>query len=240
MRRTKATLLLTASIVLSAIPALAQGTISFSIGDSQPKPILNAPYSVVEETEHTQTLTDGTHMVNRNQTRRYRDSYGRTRSESFYIRAGVAEEPKTIVINDPVAGTSHTLFVRQRVARTIAPPVGLPNNPNVVYKSASTAEGARPKSTSEDLGTQSIEGVLADGVRSTTVYPEGLMGNDKPIQTVSERWVSKELGLTLLEKDSDPRFGETITRVTRLDRAEPDPTLFRIPADYIVQGANAK
>lgn len=240
MRRTKATLLLTASIVLSAIPALAQGTVSFSIGHSQPKPILNAPYSVVEETEHTQTLTDGTHMVNRNQTRRYRDSYGRTRNESFYIRAGVAEEPKTIVINDPVAGTSYTLFVRQRVARTIAPPVGLPNNPNVVYKSASTAEGARPKSTSEDLGTQSIEGVLVEGVRNTTIYPEGLMGNDKPIQTVSERWVSKELGLTLLEKDSDPRFGETITRVTRLDRAEPDPTLFRIPADYIVQGANAK
>jgi hypothetical protein len=240
MQWIRASLLWGAFVVLSAIPALAQGTISFSIGDSRPRPILNAPYSIVEETEHTQTLTDGTHMVTRNKTRLYRDSYGRTRSESFYIRAGVAEEPKTIVINDPIAGTSYTLFVRQRVARTIAPPVGLPNNPNVVYKSASTAEGARPKSTSEDLGTQSIEGVLVEGVRSTTVYPEGLMGNDKAIQTVSERWVSKELGLTLLEKDSDPRFGETVTRVTSLDRAEPDPALFQIPPDYIVQEPNTK
>src|SRR4029077_9803075 len=102
----------------------------------------------------------------------------------------------------------------------------------------STAEGARPKSTSEDLGTQSIEGVLVEGVRSSTVYPEGLMGNDKPIQTVSERWVSKELGLTLLEKDSDPRFGETVTRVTSLDRAEPDPALFQVPPDYILQEPN--
>ena len=234
----KASLLWSVSIASLAIPAHAQGTVRVSFGDSEP--ILNVPYSVVEETEHTQTLTDGTHMVMRNGTRLYRDSYGRTRSESFYIRAGVAEEPKTIVINDPIAGTSYTLFVGQRVARTVAPPVGLPNKPNVVYKSASTVEGARPKSTSEDLGTQSIEGVVVEGVRSTTVYPEGLMGNDKPIQTASERWVSKELGLTLLEKDSDPRFGETVTRVTSLDRAEPDPALFQVPPDYILQEPNTK
>ncbi len=48
MQWIRASLLWGAFVVFSAIPALAQGTISFSIGDSRPRPILNAPYSVVE------------------------------------------------------------------------------------------------------------------------------------------------------------------------------------------------
>jgi hypothetical protein len=233
----KASLLWSASIVLSAIPTLAQGTVSFSIGDS--RPILNAPYSIFEETEHSQTLSDGTHMATKHQTRLYRDSSGRTRKESFTNRSG-PNEPTTVEIHDPVANTAYTLFVRQRVAQPIAPPVGFPNKPNVVYKSDSTVGDVRPKSTSEDLGTQSIEGIPVEGVRTTTVYPEGLMGNDRPIQTVSERWVSKELGLTLSEKYSDPRFGEQVTHVTHLDRSEPDPALFQVPQDYILQEPNTK
>jgi hypothetical protein len=235
----KASLLWSASIALSAIPTLAQGTIRLSVSDSQT--IVNAPYSAAEETELTQTLADGTHMVTRKQTRLYRDSYGRTRAELFLILDETPpQEPRTIEIKDPVAGSAYTLFVRQRVARLTAPPVQFPTNPINFQKPPLPAESMRPKGTSEELGTQSMEGVLAEGLRMTTVYPVGSMGNDKPIQVVSERWVSKELGLTLFEKYSDPRFGETITRVTSLDRAEPDPTLFRIPADYIVQGANAK
>ena len=145
-----------------------------------------------------------------------------------------------IEIHDPVAGAAYTLFVGERVARRIAPPAKFPTNPNAVQKPPSPAERVQPKTTSENLGTQSIEGVLADGVRNTTVYPEGFMGNDRPIQVVHETWVSKELGLTLLEKYSDPRFGDTITRVTSLNRSEPDPALFRMPPDYILQGANTK
>ena len=241
MRPTKATLLLTACIVLSASPALAQGTVR-SFGDSDP--ILNAPYSVIEETEHNQTLGDGTHMVMRNQTRLYRDSYGRTRKESFANRNGTdSNEPTIIEIHDPVAGASYTLFVRERVARQFqqwSSRSHQPTNSNAVQKPLSPAERVQPKTSSENLGTQSIEGVLADGVRNTTVYPEGSMGNDRPIQVVSERWVSNELGLTLLEKDSDPRFGETITRVTSLNRSEPDLALFQVPPDYILQEFNTK
>ena len=235
----KASLLWSASIVLSAIPVLAQGTVSFSIGDS--RPILNAPYSVVEETEHNQTLGDGTHMVIRSQTRLYRDSYGRTRKESFANRNETASnEPTTIEIHDPVAGVAYTLFVQQRVARLIAPLAKFPTNPNAVRKPPSPAQRVQPKTTSENLGAQSIEGVLVDGVRNTTVYPEGFMGNDRPIQLVHETWVSPELGLTLQEKTTDPRFGDTITRVTSLNRSEPDPALFQVPPDYILQDTNTK
>lgn len=236
----KPTLLLTACIVFSTIPTLAQGTISFAVDDSHP--ILNAPYSVVEETEHSQTLGDGTHMVSRTQAHLYRDSFGRTRKERFAANRNgtTSNEPIIVEINDPVAGTGYTLYVGERVARRIAPPVKFPRNPNVLRKPLSSGESVQSKSTSENLGTQSIEGVMADGVRNTTVFPEGFMGNDRPIQLVHETWVSPELGLTLQEKIADPRFGDTITRVTGLNRSEPDPALFQVPPDYILQESNTK
>jgi hypothetical protein len=244
MTWTKAGLLLGTSIFFSAIPAFAQGSTSGRIvitAGSGPQPPMNAPYSVVEEVERTQTLGDGTHIVTRSQTRLYRDSYGRTRRESSFSPPGIpSKEPTDIQIQDPVAGTTYFLRVEQRIAQLIVPLRKLPLNPNVVQKPVPPLEEMRPKSTSEDLGTQSIEGVLAEGVRITIVFPMGSQGNDRPIQVVRELWVSKELGLTLLEKQSDPRFGDSVTRVTSLDRSEPDPTLFQVPPDYTLQDSNAK
>ena len=135
----------------------------------------------------------------------------------------------------PIAGTTYLLRVQQRTARLIPVVKQTPINPNVAQKPVAHADGVRPKPTSEDLGTQSFFGVLAAGKRTTTIFPEGYFGNDRPIQMVSEVWVSDELGLTLLEKHSDPRIGELITRVTSLDRVEPDPALFQIPPDYTLQ-----
>jgi hypothetical protein len=240
MTWTKTSLLLGVSMFLSAIPALAQVLTSGGAVITGPQPTLNAPYSVVQETEQTQTLSDGTHIVTKSQTRLYRDSYGRTRTESFFNPPGMqANEPTNIRIQDPVAGTTYILHVQQRVAQLIVAR-RLPINPNVVQKPAITPEQMRPKTTSEDLSTQSIEGVLAEGMRTTTILPEGLQGNDRPIRVVQETWVSNELGLTLLEKHSDPRRGEWVTRVTSLDRSEPDPALFQVPPDYILQDPNAK
>jgi hypothetical protein len=237
-------LLLGTSMFLSAIPALAQlstsGGIEITAG-SGPRPTTNAPYSVVEETEQTQTLADGTHVVTKTQTRLYRDSSGRTRREWFANVPGMpSKEPTHIQIHDPVAGTTYSLRVQQRLAQLIVPVRKLPTNPNVVQQPILPPEEMRSRTTSQDLGTQSIEGVLAEGVRTTTLLPEGSEGNDRPIQIVRETWVSNELGLTLLEKQSDPRFGEVVMRVLSLDRSEPDPALFQVPPDYILQDPNAK
>jgi hypothetical protein len=38
----------------------------------------------------------------------------------------------------------------------------------------------------------------------------------------------------LLQKTSDPRSGDNEKRVTNLVLSEPDPSLFRVPADYTV------
>ncbi len=81
----------------------------------------------------------------------------------------------------------------------------------------------------EDLGTQSIEGVSANGKRTTVTIPAGQIGNDQPINIVTETWYSPELQLTVMSKRNDPRVGETEFKMTNIQRVEPDPTLFQTP-----------
>jgi len=84
----------------------------------------------------------------------------------------------------------------------------------------------------EDLGSQSIEGVLAKGTRTTHIIPAGQIGNQQEIDTVDEHWYSPELQINVLTRHSDPRTGETVNRLRNIVRVEPDPSLFQVPADY--------
>jgi hypothetical protein len=84
----------------------------------------------------------------------------------------------------------------------------------------------------EALGKQLIEGVEAEGTRSTLTIAAGEIGNELPIQIISERWHSPELQQVVMSKHSDPRFGETTYRLTAINRAEPARTLFEIPSEY--------
>jgi TonB family protein len=95
--------------------------------------------------------------------------------------------------------------------------------------------GERVKPVRESLGKQTIEGVEAEGTRTTTTFPAGMMGNERPINIVSERWYSPELQTVVLSKHSDPRFGETTYRLTNINRSEPARTLFEVPSDYNVK-----
>ena len=93
----------------------------------------------------------------------------------------------------------------------------------------------RSTAVEEDLGTQVIEGVSAEGKRSREVIPAGKIGNDRPIEIVSESWYSNELQTVVLSKRSDPRMGETEFRLTNIQRSEPARALFEIPAGYTVK-----
>ena len=86
----------------------------------------------------------------------------------------------------------------------------------------------------EDLGTQMVEGVQATGTRTVMTIAAGEIGNERPIEVVSERWFSPELQVVVMTKNSDPRVGETIYRLTNISRAEPPHSLFEVPADYTV------
>src|SRR4029077_1952421 len=88
------------------------------------------------------------------------------------------------------------------------------------------AAGNRPKTTSESLGTQMIEGLNAEGTRRTTTWAVGSIGNDREIVVTNENWFSKQLQVEVLTTTSDPRSGDSTTKLTNISLVEPDPTLF--------------
>jgi hypothetical protein len=126
----------------------------------------------------------------------------------------------------PMSGTG-PMSVRPDVIETmVTKGVGR----GVVYQ-ASTADA---KVVTEQLGTKMIEGVAADGVRTTMTIPAGAVGNVSPIDVVTERWTSKELQMEVLITRRDPRAGDTTYRLTNIVRAEPPADLFVVPPDYTV------
>lgn len=229
------------------------GAISFSsIGPALPggAAVTGAPYSGEEVTEHVQTLADGTHITQPSpKTVFYRDSLGRTRIErTFPLPPGASEAagPNFIEISDPVSGAHYTLDPRNRTAHKFPgapppPPTGtmattqrlaVPAPIPALSVPSPDSQRARPQFSHESLGTQTIDGILAESERTTVTFPIGAVGNDRPITTVSETWTASELKIVVLRKNSDPRNGDSTTRLTNISRLEPDPSLFQIPSDY--------
>jgi hypothetical protein len=255
--------LLTLLLGASSSPLSAQGEVmGFSNGDATPQP----PYSAETVNESVQTLADGTHIKEvRFRTKTFRDSQGRSRTESFVPMPGTRSDdtPASVMIFDPVAGFNVLLNERNHTAiRTMLPSAsnGISkwytadrfNGParssvtkyNALVTPAIAPSSApkpdQPQITREKLSPQEMEGLVVEGERITTVFPVNSFGNDRPVTTVGEIWTSPELKLIILSKSIDPRFGEQTTRVTNIERGEPDAALFQIPSDYTVQETGAK
>src|SRR6266699_4737138 len=93
----------------------ASGIAGGFVGSAGPlRAVTGQPYSGQQETEHIQTLADGTHITQPSQkVVYYRDSQGRTRTERTMPSAPglplAVKPPVFIDISDPVAGYRYTL-----------------------------------------------------------------------------------------------------------------------------------
>jgi hypothetical protein len=212
-----------------------------------------APYTATATTESTQVLGDGNRIVNKTSSFVARDSQGRTRRETDLSRIGTmqVDSPKMVFINDP---TTHTQYIFTpgggEATKVIRSEGTWKEGPQIIDLRATrerrmkekvvvnvqgTHEGQQSKESAEqvkheDLGTQTIEGVSAQGKRETVTIPAGQIGNERPIEMVTETWFSPELHTMVLRKHSDPRMGESIYRLTDIKRNEPDASLFQPPA----------
>jgi hypothetical protein len=209
--------------------------------------VTGAPYSAEEVTERVQTLADGTHVTQPAvKVKMYRDSVGRTRTErSMAGLPGQPEFPAMIMITDPVAHVMYRLSQSDKVAykQVIPTPESQPAfRPSTAVahdgppprRPPEIPDAERPKHTEDTLGNDTIDGVPVQGSRQTTIWPAGSRGNDRPITEVHETWISPDLHLTMLSKNTDPIGGDSTTKLTGISRAEPDPSLFLPPADYTV------
>jgi hypothetical protein len=97
------------------------------------------------------------------------------------------------------------------------------------------ASDAGTQAKTESLGAQTMEGVAAEGKRTTRTIPAGKIGNERPIEITSEVWTSPDLHEVVLSKSNDPRIGEIVYRLTDIKRSEPDHSLFEVPAGFTVK-----
>ncbi len=109
----------------------------------------------------------------------------------------------------------------------------------VVMKAQLNAEQADIHT--EDLGATTMQGVAVHGVRTTRTIAAGQIGNDRPIEIVTEVWTSPELQTIVYSKRSDPRTGEQVFQLTNIVRSEPDPSQFTVPSDFkLAEGPEGK
>lgn len=142
-----------------------------------------------------------------------------------------------VAIFDPVAGFLYVLFpesavgLRHRLNDSATSPELLQRSPEPVSEST---QGAEPEPVAESLGSKLLEGLLVSGRRITRTIPVGAEGNDRALTVVVETWESLEMGITLLQKNSDPRSGNSIRRMTNLKRMEPEAALFQGPTGFTI------
>jgi len=206
------------------------------------KVVTGAPFSATAVSETTQTLPDGNHISRKTQTLLFRDSQGRFRKETTVQGFGplASGQPKTfVIIHDPVAGSAFALNPNEKVAHQL-PKLGGRWGGNEAGKDLKekvmqrrNAAGADVQT--EDLGKQTINGLVAEGTRRTRTIPAGQIGNEKPITVVSETWYSSDLQLVIMRKHSDPRFGQTTYTLSNIQQKEPDASLFSVPSDYTIR-----
>jgi hypothetical protein len=100
-----------------------------------------------------------------------------------------------------------------------------------------TEEAQRARPTTEDLGTQTFQGLQAHGQRSTWTIPAGTIGNSEPLAHTGEQWFSTTPGLSGInvhQVNDDPQRGATTRELVRFTQGEPDAAMFQLPQDYEV------
>jgi hypothetical protein len=211
------------------------------------KVVKGAPFSATATSETTSTLQDGSALHRTSQVSMYRDSQGRSRHEATFSGFGLltasGTPKKMVMISDPVAGVHIMLDDQQKVAHKSALHTHGGSGANA--GAAPAFEGKMQERMQQDeaagllkkesLGTQTINGLVAEGTRTTHIIPAGQIGNEKVLQVISERWYSADLQIVLKSTRTDPRFGTTTYTVTNLQRTEPAANLFTVPAEYTVQ-----
>jgi hypothetical protein len=200
------------------------------------KTVTGAPFSANFSTQETQTLTDGNKIERTTTGTMARDTAGRTRRDMTLPAIGPwaasgKTPPQVSFINDPVAGTHYVLEANSKTAHQMS----AHNHGPDAARAAGMAARVQKNTTTESLGTQTINGVSAQGTRTTRTIPAGEMGNEKPIVIVKDTWYSPELQITVMTKRTDPRMGETVSQVTNIQKQEPAATLFQVPSDYTVK-----
>jgi hypothetical protein len=230
-------ILSSAFLIFAAVPGgLAQSTSGIFI-----TPVPDAPFTGVIKVDRTIVRPDGK-VESLNTTRDVgRDSRGRIYNVfRALVPSTFTGTPPTVRVHfyDPQTRSYTYLYPDQHTYTTGT--VNHPPAPEPADLIASPAGNSTPLNQftkQEDLGTQSVEGVPAHGVRETQTIPAASSSTGNEIVLTDEYWYSDELHMNVMVKHSDPRTGSVTMTLTQATRTDPDPSVFQIPEGYKPAGS---
>jgi hypothetical protein len=197
-------------------------------------PIPNAPFTAVDKVEQTRVDPDGIIVTLKTTRAIARDSQGRVYKVARLLRPTAESGTRPIYMiefYDPQTRIYTLMYPRSktfwkadldRIPNLLAQQYlyGLPmHNGLPVYKF----------SKEEELGTQSMLGMPVHGIRETQ---ELVDSTGKNTFGTDEYWYSDDLRMSLVAEHKFSNGGSLTVTVTQITRAEPDPALFEIPANY--------
>lgn len=217
-------------------PKLVLFQLILPLDPEQGKIVTDVPFSATAVSETKPPHPNWYPIWQKTQSHLFRDSKGRIRTEETMFTS-LGQSTSSVVIRDAATGTSFLLDPDQKVAAQLRKPLNsdLKSAPQQDTTSREHPDLASGNLKNEDLGTQIIAGITAQGSRRTITIPAGLIGNENSTAIVLETWYSNDLHILMMSKRSDPWSGETTYKVTNIQLAEPDPSLFEVPAGYTVR-----
>jgi len=208
---------------------------------------VGAPYSATLVVTFDHRLGDGNLIHGVTRTLNARDSTGKARMEtSMGCGRGDDGQPYTrliVRIADASAGTFldwNTGGPVRKVAKLLHQPEAFPKSaalpePKNYEKVLKTPGQPTRILRSEALGARFIAGVLVLGERFTYTTPVGEQGNPLPIVETHERWMSRDLGIVMVDIVDDPVRGHTEMVLEDFSQSEPDGRLFLPPEGYTIE-----
>jgi hypothetical protein len=145
--------------------------------------VTGAPYSATSTTTLTQTLSNGTHIVQTQQTTLYRDSAGRTRREESVQNVGpwsTSQTPKSLVfINDPVARVHYVLEPDSQVASRVALPDASPASNALLAQKLEAEAGATKMVVTSGVSSAEVPAGATTQALSPIIVSDRMVESDK-------------------------------------------------------------
>jgi hypothetical protein len=210
------------------------GGTRFRVAGIEVLPATGRPFSGTDTIEWTHNLEDGSTVTTHLTAVVARDSQGRIyRERRSFVPANTSQQSKLIdeIFYDPNSHTKTTCTVatHQCSITSYYAPVTFKPSP------VGPRDNGTRYLTRESLGNSTLGDLSLVGTVETLTINAGAVGNDRALAVTREFWYAPDLQINLSVTRKDPREGTQVIKLVDLNRSEPDPAMFQIPADFAVQ-----
>jgi hypothetical protein len=195
-----------------------------------------APFSAEVVLDMTQVLKEGTSFKRKTAAVIARDSQGRIRNERHEVLPASSKQAPIIYsvhLYDPTTRLSTLLNPKTHIAaqKTLDRPPSI-EPPVIAWLRSQGMHPSDPNIQVKDLGASVMDGLDVHGYLRSIEMAAKDSGTDLGVVVTDEYWYCEELHINLFTRHNDPRTGQSLMTVTRINVNEPDVDLFKIPPDY--------